>query len=270
MPLPGGSADKLGNRYELWWTISQLERMLHGELTSIRIEDPGLQKCEFVTFRDSDKEFHQAKRSHPSGRWTIADLAGSSHQLIQFIGAQLSGNEHRFVFVSSSDARQLAELTERARASENEQEFKDLFLTGKEQSQKLKLLQVYWDDCDIATAYDRLRRIEVRTLDERGIQEHSRLSARSLFLASPDDVCAELWTIALNSVHKTWKREALVEHLQQKGLSLRRLATVGHASPLVNDITKRYLDGAKRRLILGSLVPRKATNELLAKVGRSR
>jgi hypothetical protein len=53
MPLPGGPADKLGNRYELWWTISQLQRMLHGELTSIRIEDPGLQKCELVTFRDS-------------------------------------------------------------------------------------------------------------------------------------------------------------------------------------------------------------------------
>src|ERR1700687_3934694 len=33
MPLPGGPADKLGNRYELWWTISQLQRMLHRPLT---------------------------------------------------------------------------------------------------------------------------------------------------------------------------------------------------------------------------------------------
>jgi hypothetical protein len=74
MPLPGGPADKLGNRYELWWTISQLQRILHGELTSIRIEDPGLQKCELVTFRDAGRELHQAKRSHPNGRWTIAAL----------------------------------------------------------------------------------------------------------------------------------------------------------------------------------------------------
>ena len=32
MPLTGGAADKLGNRYELWWTVAQLERMLHGEI----------------------------------------------------------------------------------------------------------------------------------------------------------------------------------------------------------------------------------------------
>jgi hypothetical protein len=268
MPLPGGPADKLGNRYELWWTISQLQRMLHGELTSIRIEDPGLQKCEFMTFRDSDREFHQAKRSHPSGRWTIADLAGSSHRLIQSIGAQLNGNEYRFVFVSSSDARELAELTERARDSANEKEFEGLFVAAKEQSQKLTRLRGYWDTCNIATAYDRLCRIEIRTIDERGIREQARLGAQALFLANPDDVCAELQTIALNSVHQRWKREALVEHLQKKGLTLRRLATVGHAAPIVNEITRRYLDGAKRKLILGSLVPRRATEDLLAKLGR--
>jgi hypothetical protein len=268
MPLPGGSSDKLGNRYELWWTIWQLQRMLHGELTSIRIEDPGLRNCEFVTFRDFYKEFHQAKRSHPSGRWTIADLAGANHRLIQSIGAQLNANEHRFVFVSSSDARDLAELTERARASANEQEFEKLFLAAKEQARNMKRLQSCWDACDIATAYNRLRRIEIRTLDERGIKEQARLSAQALFLANPDDVCAEFAGIALNSVHQTWEREALAEYLQQKGLTLRRLATAGHASPLVNEITKRYLDGAKSKLILGSLVPRKATNDLLAKLGK--
>jgi hypothetical protein len=216
MPLPGGPADKLGNRYELWWTISQLQRMLHGALTSIRIEDPGIQKCEFVTFRDSDRELHQAKRSHPNGRWTIADLAGSSHRLIQSIGAQLNGNEYRFVFVSSSDARELAELTERARYSANEKEFEGLFVAAKEQSQKLTRLRGYWDACDIATAYDRLCRIEIRTIDERGIREQARLGAQALFLAKPDDVCGELRTVALNSVHETWTRQALVEHLQQK------------------------------------------------------
>ena len=41
--LPGGSADKLGNRYELLWTVSEFLRMLRGDgATSIRIEDLGL------------------------------------------------------------------------------------------------------------------------------------------------------------------------------------------------------------------------------------
>jgi hypothetical protein len=42
MPLPGGPTDKLGNRYELWWTVQQLIRMLQGKAESIRIEDPGV------------------------------------------------------------------------------------------------------------------------------------------------------------------------------------------------------------------------------------
>ena len=40
MTLPGGPADKLGNRYERWWTLSELMRLLHGDAEAIRIEAP--------------------------------------------------------------------------------------------------------------------------------------------------------------------------------------------------------------------------------------
>ena len=39
MTLPGGAADRLGNRYETWWTLSELVRMLRGKTEAIRIED---------------------------------------------------------------------------------------------------------------------------------------------------------------------------------------------------------------------------------------
>ncbi len=48
MTLPGGPADKLGNRYEKWWTLSEFVRMLRGDTDAIRIEDPGVDKTEFV------------------------------------------------------------------------------------------------------------------------------------------------------------------------------------------------------------------------------
>ena len=48
MTLPGGPADKLGNRYEKWWTLSEFVRLLHGDTEAIRIEDPGVEKAEFV------------------------------------------------------------------------------------------------------------------------------------------------------------------------------------------------------------------------------
>src|SRR5260221_4983973 len=115
MPLSGGAADKLGNRFEVWWTVAQLQRMLHGEIESIRVEDPGVEKAEFVAHIGPHRELHQAKRSHPSGKWSLASLAGDDVQLLQAMHAQLLGNDDRFVFVSRSDAGELAELIERAR-----------------------------------------------------------------------------------------------------------------------------------------------------------
>src|SRR6266516_3903224 len=131
MPLSGGPADKLGNRYELWWTVSQLVRMLDGRADSIRIEDPGVTKAEFVISHNGRRELHQAKRSHQDGKWTLASLAGSDMRLLQAVYAQLAGNNDRFVFVSSSDARELAELAERSRQAESLQEFEEQFLVAK-------------------------------------------------------------------------------------------------------------------------------------------
>lgn len=110
MPLPGGSSDKFGNLYELWWTVLQFLRMLHGKVESIRIETPGVEKAEFVLISSGRKEFHQAKRSNPDGKWSLSSLASSNVELLQTIFAELSGNDARFVFVSGSDAPELKEL----------------------------------------------------------------------------------------------------------------------------------------------------------------
>ena len=74
MTLPGGAADKLGNRYEKWWTLSEFVRMLRGETEAIRIEDPGFEKAEFVVTAGSRRELHQAKRSHFNGKWSLPTL----------------------------------------------------------------------------------------------------------------------------------------------------------------------------------------------------
>lgn len=134
MPLPGGAADKFGNRYELWWTVVQLERMLHGEISSIRIEDPGVVKAESVAQVAGHRELHQAKCSHPSGKWSLASLAGADVGVLQAIYGQLRGNNDEFVFVSESHAGELAELALRARGAQTAQEFETTFLHAKDAS----------------------------------------------------------------------------------------------------------------------------------------
>ena len=129
MTLPGGPADKLGNRYEKWWTLSEFVRMLRGDTDAIRIEDPGVEKAEFVVEVRSRRELHQAKRSHRNGKWRLLELR--KDRLLEAIGAQLADNDDRFVFASGSDAPELSELCDRARDAESVGEFEQRFLEAK-------------------------------------------------------------------------------------------------------------------------------------------
>ena len=146
MTLPGGPADKLGNRYEKWWTLSELVRLLHGDAESIRIEDPGAEKAEFVVTKGSRREWHQVKRSHPNGKWSLAALRNDG--LLQTVGRQLADNDDRFVFASGSDARELSELCEAARDAESVEEFKRSFLEARERGERFERPRCVWA-CDV-------------------------------------------------------------------------------------------------------------------------
>jgi hypothetical protein len=266
MPLPGGPADKLGNRYELWWTVWQLVRMLDGKGDSIRIEDPGVTKAEFVISHGGRRELHQAKRSHPDGKWSLASLAASDMRVLQVIYAQLTGNDDQFVFVSSSDARELADLAERSQQAESLQEFEEKFLAAKEIRNRFERLQKYWDNTKVASAFDILRRVEVRVMDEQGIGEHVTWGLRALFLSDPLSVCTDLRAIAEDSVHKILTRTDLLTHLMSRGYQLRRLRKPEAASGLVHEVTEQYLTGVRKKLIRKTLLPREATQVLLSRI----
>lgn len=265
MPLPGGSADKLGNRYELWWTVIQLERMLQGITDSIRIEDPGVDKSEFVLLVHGHRELHQSKRSHPSGKWSIAALV--AEKVLPAIYEQLRGNSDEFLFVSESHAGELAELVHRAHSAATPEEFQSKFLGANDVLENFERLVKAWQGCDTKTAWGVLRRIQIRSIDEKSLSERAQAEARVLFLADPHEVCSTLRTIALDSVHQTVSREDLVELLKARGLVLRRLVIGANASAVVAEATNRYLESTVPRLINQMLLPRTATGALLSKLG---
>lgn len=267
MPLPGGPADKIGNRYELWWTVVQAQSLLRGEWDAIRIEPPGEDKAEFVLTRDTTRSFHQAKRSAPNGKWSLAELAGQKVGVLQGIDQLLREPECRYVFISSSDSRELSELAERARSSESPSEFLEMFAHSQEQTQNLTRLRRSWNDCDDQTAWDRLRRIEVRTVDEASLKEQALLGAQMLFLAPPGNVCSEIRSYLLDSIHITRTREEIVAHLQDAGYPLRQVFSPGQAKYRVEEITKKYLEGTRSRLIEGILVNREITHQLISNLG---
>ena len=265
MPLPGGPADKIGNRYEQWWTVYQFVRIINGESESIRIEDLTVDKAEFVITDGGCREFHQVKRSHLTGKWSLSELGSPKHQLLQTMFSQLSANTNtQFVFVSTSDAPELRELTERAEDAKDLKEFESEFVRAESQKKNFNKLKGFWNG-DSTLAYEILRRIKIRTIDERGIEEQVRGSVPDLFLTKPDNVCDALRSFAQDAIHKVVNRERLISYLQDKGFTLRRLAKPEDAPSLISEATNRYLR-ARRMLIQGSLIPRSSTQEILSKI----
>ena len=261
MPLPGGPAAKVGNRYETKWTLSEVLGLLSGETESIRLEDPNVEKAEFVVTKGSHQEFHQVKRSHPSGKWSLATL--DSYGLLQAIGKALRGNQNRFVFASICAAQELLELCEAAMDAESIEEFNERFLKAQTRATPFKSLLRYWQ-CDRETAVDYLRRIVVRTIGERDLEDLIRWKVSTLFLADPNQVTATLWSVVENSTQQTLTRQDLVASLATAGYWLRQTPDARSAAIAVRRTTDAYRDGERRRLIRGKLVPRGAVEALLS------
>ena len=259
MTLPGGPADKLGNRYEQWWTLSEFVRMLNGEAEALRIEDPAVEKAEFVVTIGSRRELHQAKRSHSSGKWTIRQLWAEG--VLAAAGEALAGNDDRFVFVSGSDAPELRGLCDAASDAETDEEFLQNFLKAAGRKHAFEKLLGWWQ-CDEWSTRDRLRRIEVRVIDEPGLIQNVKWGVRALFLGDPEPIIAELRAIADDSVHRKWTRGSLVQRLEARGYQHRVLAAPENAAAAVEAATDQFLDLARRRLIREKLVPNEATRTL--------
>ena len=267
MPLPGGPSSKLGNRYERWWTVYQLVRIINRQAENIRIEDLTVDKAEFVITAGDRQELHQAKRSHSSGKWTLTTLGNSHYQLLQAMFNQLNRTPNtRFVFVSGSDSPELRELTERAKSAESPEKFESEFIQTLAKKGDLKKLKGFWTNADTATTYEILRRIEVRTIDERGVKEHVRESLAALFLTKRDNVCDALHSFAENSLHQLIDREQLISNLRSKGFALRQLTKPSDAFSLISEATTRYIESLRKKLIQASLIPRSSTQELLARI----
>ena len=265
MTLPGGPANKRGNSYEALWTVSEYLGLLRGETDSIRIEDLGYDKAEFVVRTGQRREFHQAKRSHGSGKWSLTTL--SSDGLLREMGDMVAGKDDRFVFVSGSNARDLADLCEAANDAESAEEFAGKFLkSSKRKKASFDRLRREWE-CDLQTALDRLRRILVRTIDEGLLREKVLSDLRLLFSGKPHSPLDAIRAVVDDSVHRTRDRAYLVEHLNGRGHRLRTPPNPENARTAIRQVTAHYLSAAGRQLIRRPPVPRgETTTSLLSRL----
>lgn len=107
------------------------------------------------------------------------------------------------VFVSTHSVRHLDELTDRARRAASSQEFDREFLKPPDLRASFDQLRSYWEDCSLAEAFECLRRVAVRTIDEDFLQTIVESQIEILVDGQPASVAvAALAQFALDQVHR--------------------------------------------------------------------
>lgn len=245
-PRRGGESDKIGNRYEGFWTVARLLDVLAGATEWVRLEPLGdLGKgVEFVLKRsDGVVEAHQVKRQFESfNEWNVGKLTA----LGIWTSAQRHADSDRdYHFVSMVPFRALQELTERVRNSNDYPSF----VVG---SLPRDLEPLFTHSSNIygtpENAYRILRRFFVRLIDEVELKRgNAVLSELLLEGGSGRQGAAALGAVVDDSIDVALTADRIVEKLQP---DFRRRLSGSRRSlaELVRLETSRWLDSVGGQL----------------------
>lgn len=257
MPLTGGATDKLGGRYETLWTVFSMLDVMEDHADSIRLEPPGEEGegVEFWIRRGSVRDYHQVKRQHGAeGRWTLKELG--SRMVLSSFQNKLNDPEALCTLVSSHAASQLGELAERARGAESWEEFDQEFLASQRQSRDFATLRNLWGDSPREEAFEYLRRIHTRTIDERSLGEMVEIRLQALVENDPSTASDVLFRLALDKVHQEVTAHDMWRRLEERGLRRRDWANDTHVLAKLEESNARYLSPIRNELISGASIPR--------------
>lgn len=256
MPLSSGAADKFGNRYEGKWTVFCMSEVLEERADSIRLEPPGEEGegIEFWVNKDGERQYHQVKRQHGAeGRWTLNEL-GRRGVLSNFWN-RLARLAATCQFVSADGARELDELADRAWRSSSLEEFDREFL-GKDQRRRFDRLCTLWGGPERSVAFERLRRVRVRTVDEDTLATF--VDARLAPLVEGESATARdtLAQFALERVHHELTAHDMWHWLEKRGIRRRVWANDPHVLARVEETNDGYLAPLRERAVGGTIIPR--------------
>ncbi|MYA49667.1 MAG: ATP-binding protein [Chloroflexi bacterium] len=261
MPRLGGEADKFGNRYESLWAVDAVLDLVddeqYVEITFEAIGDEAAGVEFFRTTRSGAREYHSIKRQQPDGNWTISRLAqeispGGRSILRDLTRKIETGAEG--VFSSGTSATELEELTERARASDSIQEFRQRISGSGQLSGRFygPIVDICGDD---TAAYVALRRLRVRTKNEPELTKDVERRVRAMFRMSngdPTDPTAVRLLVADFVTQKLGAQltvDSFLSHLRGHGVLPLRLAGNGPVGQLIERLNRLYLNEVDRLLI---------------------
>ena len=266
MSLRGGPADKIGNRYELRWTVFQLTELLNRKFDSIRLEPVGADSegVEFWTTCDNIRSYHQVKRQNTArGHWKVSDL--QHRGVLPAIKSRLTGTQGSFTFVSTDSVENLDELRQRASGATSYSEFRSEFLTSKELRIAASDLAKYWEVSE-PELYELVRRVSVETIGEDRLQDLVEARLSSLVDAEPRIAYDILASFVQDNVYRELTSFEVWAYLGDQGVSPRDWFQDAAVVKAVTNTVDSYLRSSRADSLGGSPVARQEAQAVVESV----
>jgi hypothetical protein len=270
VPFAGGSADKIGNRFEGRWTARAALDVLREEAEAIRLEPPGPEGdgVEFwVRFHDRI-EFHQVKRQRTAGDWSVSALKSAG--VLSTFMEKLKDPVARCTFVSAHSAASLEELSDRAQIAISTTEFERHLSTSVDLKNEFAALSKAWGTPGVDVVAEMLSRVSVVTIGEDPLRRWASVEAERIIQGDHSNILAVLVDILLDCInrfvtpHELWRLLAKRNYTPALGLRPQQAAIqLGAANTA-------YADSRRSTLIQKRLLPRKETIELVNAVDEHR
>jgi hypothetical protein len=280
VPAPGGTADKLGNRYEGFWAIDQLLRIVSGISASLKLEplDPDESRgIEFVVREhDGAANFWSVKRQTTKAEgWTLAVLASVDERgrsiLGDLIGHVEPASRAGAVFASTLGARDLDELQSYAGSVEV---LKLRLEASTELKQKFQKYVLALSDGSFDRAVEVLRLLKPLAVSETHLKEQVDLNIRKTFYTTngtpidPVAVRGHLAELLVDRMHEDIDRDAILAVLNLHGFGLREWATERPVLDRIRDLCDGYVAPLKSQQINGTFIQVAEDGAILRADGR--
>lgn len=280
--IPGGRADKFGNRFERLWVVSQALEVIEGRLSTIKWEPLGDEgegvEC-VVTETDGLKIYHQCKiQNGNKGSWKIAELG--ANRVLQNAKNKLEADPHcKFFFISDSTVPELRDMAMHAKSCDrNSGDFTRHCLISKSARDSFNKLMQCWglvseEERDAALALGFLSRMEF----DRGYRdsEETKLHrmAECIINEEGKGFVAFLGDYLEQKMGNTLNASQLITALGENGYSLCDLRSDPSLPKAINKLQVRFREALVPHLIDQKELKRpesKALLQLALAPGKSR
>ena len=258
--MPGGAADKAGNRFEHLWVVLRISEMLEGKVSRIRPEPPGQAGVGIEMELDIDGVTWGEQVKDTAGNWTINKLVREGVLTAAKVQIDLGRS---FCLVASSSADALETLADRARRAESFAEYGEFL--GADRRTHLAQIAEAWQVSQ-EDAWLLLQKVKVEQVSANMLERHVANTLRRLYADDPDLIIGALRNFCEQHVHQAITPPKVSGFLESKGF--KRQLIVGDSAVIsqLRRTLERQQRRVERRKPRIGFVPRHDTDSVLEKL----